>query len=457
MGLTTINTPCSKESDLNESCYEKQNRVESNSRTYSRTINKMIISGKGSVLVDEDGKEYIDCLACAGTLALGHNNPEITSALKGFLDTNQIIQGLDILTPAKYAFTMELLSILPLELREQAKVQFCGPTGADAAEAAIKLFKTATGRKTIFSFHGAYHGMTAGSLALTGNLLAKNQVGTLMPDVHFFPFPYEYRNPYGVKGEDLIKTSLCHIETVLADPESGITKPAAIILEAIQGEGGCIPAPDMWLKGLRNLCDIYDIPLILDEVQSGLGRTGQMFAFEKSGIIPDAILLSKVIGGSLPMSVVVYKEKYDTWKPGAHAGTFRGNQMAMVAGQKTMEIIKRDDLCGASDKKGELLKKKLLSLKEKHAVIGDVRGRGLMLGIEIIQPVEGVINSKIPLANGVLAGEIKKICFQQGLIIETGGRYGAVLRFLPALTISENEITKVVDILDSSINLALKG
>lgn len=429
----------------------QQNSIESNARTYSRTIDKLIVSGKGSVVTDAEGLKYLDLLSCAGTLALGHRHGEITQVLKDYLDSDHIMQGLDILTPAKYEFTQQLLSLLPKTLREQAKIQFCGPTGADAAEAAIKLLKTATQRKTVFAFHGGYHGMTAGALALTGNLTAKQHVGSLMPDVHYFPFPYDYRSPYGVKGEALTSVSLCHIESVLADPESGITKPAAIILEALQGEGGCIPAPKKWLQGLRDICTQYDVPLVLDEVQSGFGRTGQMFAFEEAGIIPDAILMSKAIGGGLPMSVVVYKEKYDKWQPGSHAGTFRGNQMAMISGNKTMEIIKRDNLCGAAAEKGKYLKDNLLRLQKKYPVIGDVRGRGLMLGIEMIKP-----ESDNAAADGELAKEIKKTCFLEGLIVETGGRHGAVIRLLPALTIDYDELNKAVRILEYSIKLALK-
>ena len=435
-----------------QSWYTYQSYVESSARTYARVIDKVIVAGRGSILTDADGKEYIDMLACAGTLALGHNNPEIKQAMIKYLQTDQVMQGLDILTPAKYEFTQELLGLLPEKLRDQARIQFCGPSGADATEAAIKLFKTATQRRTVLAFHGGYHGQTAGALALTGNLTAKESVASLMPDVHFLPYPYDFRSPYLVQGDALIETSLHHIETVFSDPESGITKPAAVILEAIQGEGGCIPAPAKWLKGLRALCDKYDIPLICDEIQCGFARSGELFAFEIADITPDAILLSKALGGGMPISVVVYKEKYDAWKPGAHTGTFRGNQLAMIAGRKGMEIIRRDNLAKVAEEKGAWLKEELEKLQQKYAFIGDVRGRGLMLGVEIVQPNSAPSAKHADLGDGSLAKEIKKQCFANGLILETGGRFGAVLRLLPALTISKDELKRAVEILDSTLS-----
>lgn len=440
-----------------ENWYTYQSNVESSARTYSRAINKVIVSGKGSILTDAEGKEYVDMLACAGTLALGHNNTEIKRELIKYLHTDEVLQGLDILTPAKYEFTKELLGLLPKRFRDEARIQFCGPSGADATEAAIKLFKTVTQRRVVLAFHGAYHGMTAGALALTGNLEAKESVASLMPDVHYLPYPYDYRSPYLAQGDELIEISLHHIETVFSDPESGITKPAAVILEAIQGEGGCIPAPKKWLKGLRQLCDEYDIPLIFDEIQCGFARSGDLFAFQIADITPDAILLSKALGGGMPMSVVVYRKKYDLWKPGAHAGTFRGNQLAMVAGRKGMEIICRDKLAEAASEKGAWLKSELEKLQQKYNFIGDVRGRGLMLGAEIVHPNTARSSKHPDLGDGSLATTIKMQCFANGLILETGGRYGAVLRFLPALTISMEVLARAVEILDLSMSQLAKG
>lgn len=422
-----------------------QKQVESNATTYVKMIQCNIIKGEGSIMIDSSGKKYIDCLAGAGTLAFGHNHPKIISSIKKYLDEGGLLHGLDLSTPAKINFSKKLISCLPKEMQDEVKIHFCGPAGTDATEAAIKLFRTATKRNPIISFHGAYHGMTMGAISLTGNLAIKKEIGVSMPDVHFFPFPYEFRNPYGNSNGKIIETSLSHIKSTLIDPNSGILKPAAIIVEAIQGEGGCIPAPNKWLKGLKNICEELDIPLVLDEIQSGFGRTGKMFAFEHADIIPDAVLLSKAVGGGLPLSLLVYNKKFDIWNTGAHTGTFRGNQLAMVAGAESLNMLLEGNIIQEVNHKSSFMMKRLNSMKDKYPIIGDARGKGLMLGIEIIKPNEND-SSGNPKANGELANAIKHECFKRSLILENGGREGCVLRFLPALTIS-------IDLLDESLSI----
>lgn len=429
-----------------------QSKVESNARSYVRTFDVNLTRGEGSLLFDAEGNEYIDCLAGAGTLATGHNHPLIIDYLKNFLDGGHILHSLDMLTSAKRNYTDALFKILPKGMQSNTKVQFCGPSGADATEAAIKLFKTATGRSSVVSFHGGYHGMTSGAMAVTGNLAIKSSVASLMPDVHFFPYPYDYRSPYGVKGEALIDISLHHIRSSLSDPESGITKPAAIIVEAVQGEGGCIVAPTRWLSGLSQICKELDIPLILDEIQAGFARTGKMFAFEHAQIEPDAILLSKAAGGGQPIALVIYHEKYDKWLPGSHTGTFRGNQLAMVAGLATFRLLNENNLAAQALEKGAWLQQRLKQLQQEYPLIGDVRGRGLMVGAEIINPDGTLDYNSNPVADGALAGKIKRECFKRGLIIETGGRDGAVLRFLPALTIEQEQLERALDILEGVLS-----
>lgn len=258
----------------------------------------MLTRGSLARLWDAEGREYLDCLSNAGTLALGHNHPVVTAKVAEFIQSGHLQQALDLTTPAKHEFVRSLYEVLPAGFAANAKVQFCGPAGADAVEAAVKLFKTATGRRTVIAFRGGYHGMTAGALNMTGNLSAKQQVASLMPDVHFLPYPYSYRCPFGIGGYEGAQVGLRYIERVLTDPESGITKPAAVLVEAVQGEGGgVIPAPPQWLRGLREITAALAIPLIVDEIQTGLGRTGTMFAFEAAGIEPDAVVLSKAVGG----------------------------------------------------------------------------------------------------------------------------------------------------------------
>lgn len=292
---------------------ERQQARESNARTYPRRIKIAIREAKGIYIKDTDGHLYFDCLAGAGTLALGHNHPVVIEAIRAALDENLPLHTLDLTTPAKDQFVEELFASLPLEFARNARIQFCGPTGADAVEAAVKLVKTATGRRSMLSFHGGYHGMTHGALSLTGNLDAKEAVAAGMPDVHFLPYPYHYRCPFGLGGEQGHRTSSHYIESILNDPESGIVPPAGMILEIVQGEGGVIPAEDDWVRDMRRITYECNIPLIVDEIQTGFGRTGKLYAFEHSGITPDVLLLSKAIGGSLPLSVVVYNQALDQW------------------------------------------------------------------------------------------------------------------------------------------------
>jgi diaminobutyrate-2-oxoglutarate transaminase len=316
-------------------------------------------------------------------------------------------------------------------------------------EAAIKLVKHATGRRAIMSFQGGYHGMTHGALSLMGNLGAKKIAG-LMSDVHFLPYPYRYRPPMGTP-DTCDAECIRYIETVLTDDEGGITKPAGIILEAVQGEGGKIPASATFLRELRRIATEQDIPLILDEVQTGLGRTGRMFAFEHAGIIPDVVVLSKAVGGSQPVSVVVYHEKLDKWGPGAHAGTFRGNQLGLAAGLATMRYIREHDLVGNASRMGELFLENLRQLQKEVNCFGDVRGLGLMLGVEIVNRHSGLMQHGQPERFEKMARRIQRECFDRGLIIEIGGRQTSVLRLMPPLIITETQVHHICGIFREAV------
>ncbi len=238
-----------------------------------------------------------------------------------------------------------------------------------------------------------------------------------------------------------------YLEHLLNDPESGVTAPAAMILEPIQGEGGVIAAPDRWLQELRRLTQAHGIPLIVDEIQCGIARSGRMFGFEQSGITPDVITLSKAIGGGLPLSVMVYHESLDVWQPGAHAGTFRGNQLAMAAGTATLRFIRDQGLVQHAETVGVHLQKQLQALQNEFAWIGDVRGRGLMLGMEIVDPQGTPDVQGHPPVDTARAKAFQQACLKHGLIVELGGRHGATVRFLPPLIITEQEIDFVAKIL----------
>jgi diaminobutyrate-2-oxoglutarate transaminase len=425
---------------------QRQTQRESNARSYPRRIPLELKRAQGVYVEDSRGQVYIDCLAGAGTLALGHNHPVVVEAIQRTLASGIPLHTLDLSTSIKDAFVQTLFDLLPSEFAKDARIQFCGPTGADAVEAALKLSRTATGRHSVLAFHGAYHGMTLGTLSISGNLGPKSALGGLLAGVQFLPYPHEYRCPFGLSGEQSIDANLHYIRHLLSDPESGVTQPAAMILETVQGEGGVIPAPDRWLQGLRVITREHGIPLILDEIQCGIGRTGDLFAFERSSITPDVITLSKAIGGGLPLSVVVYRGELDQWQPGAHAGTFRGNQLAMAAGDATLRFIQREGITEHVRGVGARLQGVLQGLQAEFDWVGDVRGRGLMLGMEIVDPSRNDAAGR-PVADGERARKLQRACLERGLIVELGGRHGATVRFLPPLIISEAEIEHVGQIL----------
>ncbi|EHA1204324.1 pyridoxal phosphate-dependent class III aminotransferase [Vibrio alginolyticus] len=424
---------------------------ESEVRSYPRRLPIAIKQAFGCLVEDTRGQIFLDCLAGAGTLALGYNHPEINQALKEQLDSGLPYQTLDIATSVKTTFIQSVKSFLPQELSENSVIQFCGPSGADAVEAAIKLAKQTTGRNTMFAFRGAYHGMTNGTMGMMGNLGTKARRTGLMSDVHFMPFPYNLRCPFGLGGDEGAKASIRYIDRLLNDDESGIMKPAAIIVEPVQGEGGVVPAPAFWLRELRRICDEHGILLIFDEIQCGVGKTGYNFAFEESGIVPDILCLSKAIGGGLPMSLLVINKQHDTWKPGEHTGTFRGNQLAMVSGAKALEIIQRDNLVEHANIAGQYLRYGLESIQKRVNCIAEVRGKGLMLGVEIKTPNGELNKFGEPQADSELTLSIQRAALERGLIVEKGGREGAVIRFLPPLIISFEQIDFALRVFEDAI------
>ena len=416
-----------------------QAQTESNARSYPRKLPLAIRRAEGLYVSDVDGRVFMDCLCGAGTLALGHNHPATLAAIRKHLDEGYPLHSLDLTTPVKHRFVEEIFSTLPAQFASKARIQFCSPSGADAVEAAIKLVKTATSRSGMIAFHGGYHGQTHGALALMGNLGPK--VPGLMPDVQFHRYPYAYRCPMSNQACTHCTCSKFSLIT-LSDPEAGTMLPAGMILEIVQGEGGVIPAPTEWLQEIRCICDEKRVPLIIDEVQTGWGRTGTMYAFEESGILPDVIVLSKAIGGGLPLAVIVYREELDVWKPGAHAGTFRGNQLAMATGLATLQHIREYNILDNVQSMSARFMDHLLTLQKRHAFIGDVRGKGLMLGMEITDPAHTDEIGR-PKGDGALARQLQAACFSEGLIVELGGRHGAVMRLLPPLNVTATEVDAI--------------
>lgn len=431
----------------------RQERLESKVRSYPRKLPLAIASARGCWVTDVEGKSYLDCLAGAGTLALGHNHEVITDSIRQFLDSGLPMHTLDLTTPLKDAFSEAVLKLLPNNGRDYC-LQFCGPSGADAVEAAIKLAKTATGRSSIISFSGGYHGMTHGALSVTGNTAPKDAVPGLMSGVQFMPYPHEYRCPLGIGGDDGIQALSQYFSRFIEDIESGVTRPAAVILEAVQGEGGVNTAPVSWLRTIREVTQKHGILLIMDEVQCGFARTGRMFAYEYAGIEPDIIVMSKAVGGGLPMALLGVRHVIDVWQPGAHAGTFRGNQMAMATGLATIDVLAGAGFNERVTELGNVLRRGLEALSTQYPALGQVRGLGLMLGIEIVD--ERLYADHLGSYPGdvSLATAIQQHCFRQGLLLERGGRSGNVVRFLPPLIITEDECLITVERFRTAVDCA---
>lgn len=435
---------------------ERQHHRESAARTYARSLPILPVRADGMVVQGADGQRYLDCLSGAGTLALGHNHPVVIGAIRRVLDSGAPLHTLDIGTVEKDEFTTTLLATMPGG-PDGWRVHFCGPAGTDAVEAALKLTQTATGRCGVLAFTGGYHGMTAGALAVSANIEIKAPLPRAALEVTRLPFPYAYRCPFGVAGSMAADIAARYVETMLTDSHSGVVPPAAMILEPVQGEGGCVPAPDGWLREMRRLTAAHGIPLIVDEVQTGVGRTGAFWAVEHAGVMPDVLVMSKAIGGSLPLAVIAYREELDTWRPGAHTGTFRGNQLAMAAGSATLRYVREAGLVDRAAKVGDRILRELRVLQGQQSGIGDVRGRGLMIGLEIVEPDAPANAIGARPAAPELARRIRAECLERGLIVELGGRHDAVVRLLPPLVITEAQVDTVLARLADATQAAQRG
>jgi diaminobutyrate-2-oxoglutarate transaminase len=408
---------------------------ESSARTYPRRLKIAIARAQGCYVEDLDGNVFIDFLNGAGSLPLGHSHPELLEAIAEQLPL--LTHGLDFPTPVRDEFITAQMAMLPEEMQGRTKIAFCGPTGANGVEAALKLCKTATGRSEIVAFHGAYHGGSHGAMAVSGAVEGKERIGGQMPGVHFFPYPYS-RGALGADGARCAE----YLERALTDPIGGIPLPAAVILEVVQGEGGVIPATTEFLQGVRRLTSELGIPLIVDEIQCGCGRTGSWFAFEPHRITPDVIILSKALGGlGMPVSVVLYDETLDAWDAGAHTGTFRGNQAAFAAGVAFLRVIERDGVLDNARLLGAYALAVLEGIAAAHDGILEARGAGLMLGLEFADPEA--------------ARRAQAEAFGRGLIVDLGGREDAVLRLLPALNVSRRTLDQALDILADAATAAL--
>jgi diaminobutyrate-2-oxoglutarate transaminase len=405
--------------------------LESEVRSYCRGWPAVFDRAQGSWLHDEDGHAYLDFFSGAGALNYGHNNPVLKRALLDYLERDGITHGLDMSTAAKRHFLTSFQDVVLRPRELDYKVMFPGPTGTNAVEAALKLARKVKGRESIVSFTNAFHGMSLGSLAVTGN--AFKRAGAGIPLVHGTPMPFDHY----LDGQ---VPDFLWFERLLEDQGSGLNQPAAVIVETIQGEGGINVARAEWLRNLAELCERRDMLLIVDDIQMGCGRTGPFFSFEEAGITPDIVTLSKSIGGyGMPMSLTLFKPELDIWEPGEHNGTFRGNNPAFVTATAALETYWAD---GQMEKqtlaRGDQVEAALRDILREHRhTDADFRGRGLVWGLEF--------------ADKDRASKVCARAFELGLLLETSGPQSEVVKLLPALTITPEELDEGLRIMARAV------
>ncbi len=411
--------------------------VESAVQSYARSFPKIFKRAVGARIEDIDGNSYIDFLAGAGTLNYGHNNPLLKQPLLDYISEDGIAHGLDMHTDAKGRFLRNFDALILKPRNLEYRLQFTGPTGTNAVEAALKIARKVTGRTNVVAFTNGFHGCTLGSVALTGNSHHRDGAGVSLNDVTRLPFD-------GYLGKDFDTTKL--LEKMINDGSSGLDLPAAVIVEVVQGEGGLNVAGDRWLRRLEKICREHKIVLIVDDIQAGCGRTGSFFSFESSGIKPDIVTLSKSLSGfGLPFALTLITPDMDIWKPGEHNGTFRGNNHAFVTANAALEHYWKDDaFVHEIREKSELVEKRFNKMADQYGrSLFRVKGRGMMRGISC--------------SDGELAAAICQKSFTKGLIVETSGADSEVVKCLCPLTIAIEDLKAGLDIIESSIREVLSS
>ncbi|WP_323961005.1 diaminobutyrate--2-oxoglutarate transaminase [Arthrobacter sp. JZ12] len=403
--------------------------VESEVRSYCREWDTVFDRAAGEWLYSEDGRKYIDFFSGAGALNYGHNNPLLLEPLIAYLRSGSVIHSLDMKTTAKRRF-LEMFQELILVPRDlDYKVMFTGPTGTNSVEAALKLARKVTGRHHVLSFTNAFHGMTLGALAVTGNSMKRQGAGIPLNNTSSIP----YDGFLNGQPDDLL-----WLRCALEDSGSGMDKPAAVIVETVQGEGGVRAARASWLRALSDLCRHHEVLLIVDDVQAGCGRTGTFFSFEEAGIQPDIVCMSKSLSGfGLPLAVTLFRPDLDIWKPGEHNGTFRGHNPAFVTGAAALE-----NYWNGREFESQIAARAAQLHAGLATVAGKiegshVRGRGLLAGIYC--------------PDAATARNVSAVSFASGLLVETSGPQGEVVKVMPPLTISAESMAYGLDILCEAV------
>jgi diaminobutyrate-2-oxoglutarate transaminase len=398
-----------------ESSVYAARHLESEVRTYARSFPTKFSHASGCFLHAADGTTYVDFFAGAGALNYGHNHPLLRERLIRYMLNDGIAHGLDMDTSAKEEFLLTFAALILQPRGLDYVVQLPGPAGTNAVEAALKLARKCTGRQTVVAFTNGYHGVSAGALAVTGNRYQRAAAGVALP--HVFRAPFD-----GYLGPAVDTIGL--LAKMLRDASSGLDLPAAVIVETVQGEGGLNVAGDEWLRRLEALCRDEGILLIVDDIQAGCGRTGTFFSFESAGIRPDIVTLSKSLSAfGLPLSVTLFRRELDQWQPGEHNGTFRGNNHAFITAAEALRLFwSSNDFAAQIRRSTELLGTGLTQIAGASGASFRTKGRGLMQGVEC--------------PDGETARAVSRAAFRRGLIVETSGPAGEVVKCLPPLTIT---------------------
>jgi diaminobutyrate-2-oxoglutarate transaminase len=402
---------------------------ESQVRSYSRNWPASFARARGAIQWDTEGNRYVDFFSGAGSLNYGHNEPRLKQALLDYLAEDGVIHSLDMFTPARSAFLQRFSEVILEPRGLDYKVQFPGPTGTNAVEAAMKLARKATGRERIVGFTNAFHGMTLGALSVTGNNMKRGGAGVLLQSGTAVPY-------YNYFGEEVDTTE--YLDQLLTDDGSGFDLPAAVIVETLQGEGGMATASMEWLRALQEVCNRHEVLLIVDDIQAGCGRTGTFFSFEPAGIKPDIVTLSKSLSGfGLPFALTLIRPELDVWEPGEHNGTFRGHNPAFVTATAALDYWVGEGLTPEIDRKAARVTEVLDQLVADHPELeGERRGRGLFQGVA---------------AGPGFAKKVTEKAFGLGLLVETSGPEDEVIKLLPPLTIDDETLEEGLALLTKAI------
>lgn len=418
----------------------RQREIESNAVKYAADVPIALAEGKGATLRDVDGNAFLDFFAGIGVANVGHSNPYVTAAATE--QTETLVQSLDFPTEARLELVDRLTDVAPGELGD-GRVLFGGPTGSNAIEASIKLAKYNTGGDGLIAFRGAFHGSTSGALSLTARRSSKRDYTPLLPDVVHVRYPYPFQQD--LEPRRAKELAVAELRTVLEGSASGIANPAGVWIEAIQGEGGVVVPPEGFLREVREVTEANGVPLIVDEIQTGFGRTGEWFACDRAGVTPDAMAVGKAVGGvGLPLSALVYREELDTWPSGAHTGTFRGHLPAMRAGVRAIEYIEEHDLLAHTRELGRYVRRRLLEAGEGNPIVGEIRGEGLLVGVEFREA-----DSR---SGADIVDALQTYCYERGVLVWTAGRDGSVLRLLPPLVMTREQAEIGLDVIVDGVD-----